>query len=159
MKRFASLECEYTNLLYACPVCNSYKGRDWPSDNPVEDGKGYPDPCEVDYDHHITVLPNCRVQGHTDVGAYLVRRLHLNRRQLVKIRKKREALKKTIENRIRMAEATMLEAERMKERSDLPSDIADYFARIQENAAREKRDAEAEWQAQREPLFEMSDYV
>lgn len=46
--KFALLEHEYSNLVYACPQINRAKKNDWPSDDPSiteKDGKGYIDPC------------------------------------------------------------------------------------------------------------------
>lgn len=156
--RFEHLECEYSNLLYSCPVCNTYKGRDWPSDNPVEDGRGYPDPCMVDYDDHIRLLPNYRVEGLTNVGRYLVRRLRLNRLQLVKVRKGRSDLRASVEARILAARETISETGRMAARSDLPEGMREFLDRLRESTARELADAEAELRRQVEPRFDLDDY-
>lgn len=86
---FAHLETNYGNLLYACPVCNSFKLDDWPSDDPIRDGKGYIDPCEHDYDEHFELNEQDELVGLSGVGRYMIERLHLNRGQLKKLRKKR----------------------------------------------------------------------
>lgn len=87
-KSFAHLINDYQNLLYGCNVCNPFKGHDWPSDHPLQDGVGYIDPCEYDYDDHFC-LHGFQIEGLTPVAKYMVERLHLNRQQLVKIRAKR----------------------------------------------------------------------
>lgn len=155
---FAHLECEYENLLYACPVCNSYKGIDWPSDRPVDEGKGYPDPCQVDYDDHIVLMDDLRVTGRTAVGAYLVRRLRLNRKQVLKIRRKREGLRQSIKRRIEAAEAALTEAEIMAGRDGLPADVTSYFLRVKDAAARDKAEGEDELRMLQEPIYELDDY-
>jgi hypothetical protein len=87
--RFRALTNEYSNLLYACGVCNGYKADDWPSNSPAEDGVGYLDPCEHDFDAHIGPAPVDDVVGLTSVGRYMVARLHLNRPMLRTIRRLR----------------------------------------------------------------------
>jgi 5-methylcytosine-specific restriction endonuclease McrA len=48
--RFKHLEHVFSNLFYACPVCNVFKGDSWPGaprkDHSVE---AYPDPAKCDY--------------------------------------------------------------------------------------------------------------
>ena len=51
--RFPELICEYTNLVYTCPVCNIAKHDDWCTDKactPISNGQGYIDPCCPEYD-------------------------------------------------------------------------------------------------------------
>lgn len=85
---FAHLVNDYQNLLYGCNVCNPFKGNDWPSDNPLLDGVGYLDPCEHDYDDHFR-LHEFEIEGLTRPAMYMIERLHLNRRQLIKLRQRR----------------------------------------------------------------------
>jgi hypothetical protein len=86
---FTELETTYTNLLYGCAICNTYKGNDWPSNDPLADGKGYIDPCDHDYADHIALSPESKFEGQTDVGRYMIKRMHLNRPQLITVRKDR----------------------------------------------------------------------
>lgn len=49
---FKELECDYSNLVYACPSCNLLKKHDWPTNDATisyTSDKGYYDPCVVDY--------------------------------------------------------------------------------------------------------------
>jgi hypothetical protein len=87
--RFPELRTAYHNLLYACGVCNSYKGNDWPSEQPLDDGVGYLDPCEHDYDIHFACADNCTVVGKTPVAHYMIKRMHLNRQMMLTIRRQR----------------------------------------------------------------------
>lgn len=83
--RFPELITQYENLLYACDVCNAFKGYDWPVANP--DGNGYLDPCEYDYDEYFRISPvDWHIEGLTRPASYMVERLHLNRKHLVKLR-------------------------------------------------------------------------
>jgi hypothetical protein len=88
--RFPKLRNSYFNLLYACSVCNRYKADDWPSDNPLADGKGYLDPYEHDYDEHFAVDVSFQMISKTPVGSYMVDRLRLNRTMLMKLRQLRQ---------------------------------------------------------------------
>jgi uncharacterized protein (TIGR02646 family) len=88
---FPQLATKYENLLYACEVCNCYKGNDWPSDAPLTDGVGYLDPCQHDYDGHFDSSSTTGlVQGLTPPARYMIERLHLNRRYLIRLRQKRD---------------------------------------------------------------------
>ena len=88
--RFPQFIVDYENLLYACDVCNCYKGDDWPSDDPLTDGVGYLDPCQHDYGEHFrNEQATGRTNGLTPPARYMVERLHLNRRHLIKMRLKR----------------------------------------------------------------------
>jgi len=62
--KFSHLETNYGNLVYACPYCNGAKSNDWPasSETPsIVDGKGYVDPCDVDFTNHFERFPNGRI--------------------------------------------------------------------------------------------------
>jgi hypothetical protein len=49
---FKHLETEYANLLYSCDHCNILKGDIWVSDDPINDGIGWLDPCEHNLNEH-----------------------------------------------------------------------------------------------------------
>ena len=88
--RFPQFIADYENLLYACDVCNCYKGNDWPSDDPLTDGVGYLDPCRHDYDEHFeSNLTTGYTNGRTPPARYMVERLHFNRQFLIQLRQKR----------------------------------------------------------------------
>lgn len=79
--QFRRLMLYYGNLLYACDVCNTFKGDDWP---------GYLDPCKVDYTLHFQVDPKTwEIMGQSRSAKYMVERLHLNRRHLKQLRQQR----------------------------------------------------------------------
>lgn len=95
--KFPELEMEYTNLLYACWKCNSFKGEDWPSDNPLRSGKGYLDPCVYDYEKCFTLNNDGSIIGEIKVARYMIERMHLNCHFLIEIRNERERISETIE--------------------------------------------------------------
>ncbi len=88
-KSFPWLEAEYTNLLYACDICNCYKGSDWPNDNPTPETRGYLDPCQYNYDQYFAVHDDGTVEGKAEAARYMIEALHLNRRHLQHLRIRR----------------------------------------------------------------------
>jgi hypothetical protein len=87
--RFPYLENDYANLFYACGICNSFKGDDWPNDPVAEDLSviAYPDPSKVDYSSILEVdTSNGFVSSPYRAGLYLVERTYLNRPQMVTLR-------------------------------------------------------------------------
>lgn len=83
--RFKHLEDIFSNLFYACPVCNVFKGDSWPGapkkDHSVE---AYPNPSKCDYsDLFDEVTRTGQIKGKFVASRFLVARLHLNREQLV----------------------------------------------------------------------------
>jgi uncharacterized protein (TIGR02646 family) len=93
-----TLENVYSNLLYACDVCNRLKDNDWHYGDPLVTGRGYLDPCKHDYDLHFKYLDDGNVEGLTSVAHYMIERLHLNRGFVVNLRltriQKRKLLQK-----------------------------------------------------------------
>jgi hypothetical protein len=87
--KFPELETAYTNLFYACPICNIYKGADWPGE-PTEalDEPAYPDPEQRDYGELFLVdLDSLEVDGRYVATRYLAHRICLNRPHLVSLRR------------------------------------------------------------------------
>lgn len=83
-KHFVNLIHELSNLFYACSICNSFKGSDWPRE-PTEDlcEAFYPDPSAVDYSEFLEIQDNYHVTSKVRAGAYLIERIYLNRPQLL----------------------------------------------------------------------------
>ncbi|WP_367211272.1 HNH endonuclease [Sphingobacterium sp. R2] len=94
--RFSHLENDYSNLYYACAICNTFKSDDWPDDPDEMLTKAcYPDPSKVDYAllfgvDGITGLAT----GKNLTGIYLSNKLYLNRAQLIIERRSRIAKKR-----------------------------------------------------------------
>jgi hypothetical protein len=86
---------DWSNLFYSCPICNVFKGNDWPSrESPV----AYADPSLVDYETLFLRRPGGIIEGQTPAAGYMLERLYLNRPQLVLEREEAEL-------RSRLAEA------------------------------------------------------
>jgi len=94
--KFPTLETEYINLLYACWRCNSFKGEDWPSNNPLKSGRGYLNPCKYDYEEYFIIDKDEVITGKVKVVTYMIERLHLNCYFLIEVRKKRREIHESI---------------------------------------------------------------
>lgn len=83
--KFGELENDIMNLFYACAICNTFKGDDWPSE-PLQDfsNPSYPDPSETNYnDLFFSITVKGEIQGRYIASKYLAEKLYLNRPQLI----------------------------------------------------------------------------
>lgn len=81
---FSHLENDICNLFYACPVCNRFKGDDWPGEADNLDNICYPDPSKTDYNTLFQLdKTNFSISSIYKSGSYLIHRLFLNRPQLI----------------------------------------------------------------------------
>ncbi|WP_411897486.1 HNH endonuclease [Elizabethkingia occulta] len=88
-KKFEALTNVYSNLFYACSICNSFKSDDWPNEPNFEYNISfYPDPSIVDYSEIFEIdMVTFYVKGKNVTTEYIVNKLFLNRKQLVIYRK------------------------------------------------------------------------
>lgn len=87
--KFPALKDTYSNLFYACGVCNIFKSNDWPRELATGDFSqaGYPDPSQVDYEQFLKVDKYSGVVASGNItGKYVIERLHLNRPHLIGLR-------------------------------------------------------------------------
>ena len=85
--KFPELENEYSNLFFACSICNCFKSDDWPNDpSPKLDNNSFPDPSKIDYSDFL-FYRLFLVKSKYFTGKYLIQKLFLNRPQLVLERK------------------------------------------------------------------------
>lgn len=89
LPEFRHLENVYSNLFYACAICNSFKSNDWPAEpNANFDNPFYPDPSVVDYGLLFKVdISTGLIDNKNITGSYLINKLYLNRPQLIINRK------------------------------------------------------------------------
>jgi 5-methylcytosine-specific restriction endonuclease McrA len=83
--KFRHLEHDIINLFYACAICNTFKGDDWP-DEPLEDlsNPSYPDPSKTDYNELFNYTKSVgALEGKFVTSKYLIEKLYLNRPQLI----------------------------------------------------------------------------
>jgi uncharacterized protein (TIGR02646 family) len=84
---FPDLKLDYTNLRYACLLCNSHKGENWPTDEDHASGRYYLDPCATDVNLLYRFDSEGQVHGRSHAASYTIEQLNLNRRQLTEKRK------------------------------------------------------------------------
>lgn len=137
--RFARLENDYSNLFYACAICNSFKSDDWPNDPDVNFSvNAYPDPSRVNYADLFAVdRVSGVVNGKNVCGRYIIHKLFLNRPQLIMDRKEQligEKYKKIdtllrgqIDYLFRMAESNVQVIPLLKEAWCLIQEVAGIF--------------------------------
>lgn len=153
---FPELITEYDNLLYACDVCNIYKGNDWPGDN--LHGNCYLNPCEHDYDDHFQVsVITWKIGGLTLPARYMIERLHLNRRHLLMLRQKR-AREEEIHQRIQHICNERLEMiSKSLSNHNLPSDVVEAFEALREQIISRCEERQRWWDERWKPLYEPED--
>lgn len=61
------LECVYSNLVYACNGCNSFKQKD-----------RLIDPCSTAFAQHLGILPNGKIEALSTEGNRLIKKLKLD---------------------------------------------------------------------------------
>jgi hypothetical protein len=85
--RYPDLQKAWTNLYYACGICNSHYKKDYPRPDEEISGKRFVDPCAEDPDDHFRLARDpecrdyCRVRPLSESAQYTVFRLQLNRRK------------------------------------------------------------------------------
>lgn len=93
---FEHLKKEWTNLYYACRLCNGNGGKSnhWPTTEQNALGFRFIDPCEEDPDDHIRLTRHPKtdelswLRPLTPAGQYTIDKIRLNRKQLVDMRRK-----------------------------------------------------------------------
>lgn len=85
---FPGKENDFLNLFYACPICNTFKGADWPTDPDNHDVVCYVDPSKYDLSELFEVNNvNGVINGKVVASRYMVEKLYLNRPQLTLARR------------------------------------------------------------------------
>ena len=92
-EEFKHLENDVKNLFYACPICNTFKGDDWPCEPPDDLGvECYASPSVYDYTHLFLDATAAEVVGKNITARYMISQLYLNRPQLVMERRHKQVL-------------------------------------------------------------------
>lgn len=84
--RFPHLINDFYNIYYACHPCNHAKLAAWPSEELEARGISFVDLCKDEFATHFGVEANGEWTGLTNLGAYTIDVLRLNRKHLVTIR-------------------------------------------------------------------------
>lgn len=98
IEKFKELINDITNLYYGCPICNRFKGNDWPNEPDDLEVACYPDPSVFDYSELFeTDMHNYKIIGKHASTKYMTERLYLNRPQLIYERREQLLKQKEIE--------------------------------------------------------------
>lgn len=82
--KFPDLEDIYTNLFFACSICNCFKSDDWPNEPSAKlDNHSFPDPSLVDYSNFLFSNDEFVIESKHVSGNYIINKLFLNRPQLI----------------------------------------------------------------------------
>lgn len=115
---FPALENEYSNLFYACGICNVFKSDDWPADlrDDEFDKNGYPNPSTVNYADFLNTDPETgKVISDYQVGRYVIERLHLNRPQMIGLR--------SLSSVMERLKTSMVKIRSLHESGEIPADM------------------------------------
>jgi hypothetical protein len=144
--RYPELRLSWSNLYYACAVCNGHYKKDHPTAAEEAEGKRFVDPCAEDPDDHFRLVyaPDARdlyrVRALSPAAEYVVFRLKLNQRKSLRdfwrLLGHEESCLLRREKEIRQ----MLELLEAKGQSDELQRIRDDF-RVQLNEALAKLDS------------------
>lgn len=137
-KKFPALINEFSNLFFACAICNTFKGDDWPRDPESNHGvPSYPNPAEIHYSELFQIDRRFgRVTGQFVAAVYIEERLYLNRPQLIAERRTEFLYQKIqeLENRIeRLAGEPGVSADFLRELLGIRRDISAVY-KSQKNA-------------------------
>ena len=80
----------YANLLWACAACNRAKGDAWPSQEELQRGMRFIEPCSEPMGAHLEIAGDrVTVVAESTAGDYTITEINLNSRQHVMRRQKR----------------------------------------------------------------------
>lgn len=82
---FAHLENTYSNLFFACSICNCFKSNDWPGEpNSELNNISYPNPSVINYADIFDIdYATGLIKGRNVAAKYVSNKLYLNRPQLI----------------------------------------------------------------------------
>lgn len=117
--KFPELEHEYTNLFFACSICNGFKSDDWKNEpSPELDNESYPDPSKVDYSEFLFMDAMQLVDSKHITGKYIIQRLFLNRPQLI-LERKSFVLHEILKQESEKLKAIAVEIKKLEENNPL----------------------------------------
>ena len=121
---FPELRTEYSNLYYACSICNTYKSDTWPTEEQIARGRRFLDPCADDYAAHFEPQPDGMLRELTEPAKYTSTHLRLNRQQLVKLRQRRKEQEQVFLKRVSSIQENLQKIDRLLLVSSLPNAVS-----------------------------------
>ncbi len=123
----------------------------------MADGRGYIDPCELDYDDHFQISTDFRLEGRSQPAIYMIERLHLNRTQLQKLRRQRNEAQENFSLGLSLFEFKMKALEEQVEKM-LQSEARIILAEALATLRSQYETYKARWEKRFEPLINSEDY-
>ncbi|MCA7941560.1 HNH endonuclease [Burkholderia cepacia] len=105
-KQFPLFACDYKNLYYACPACNTHKGPFWPSRSQRLNGEFIPNPCDHVMFSHLRYSAG-QVYAQSPTGIFASQVLDLNSPGAVAHRQAIEAAINGLESQLSDAKKLM----------------------------------------------------
>jgi uncharacterized protein (TIGR02646 family) len=84
--RFSEQTNDFYNLYYSCHPCNHIKSAKWPPSPLIQQGIGFVDLCNDDFETHFIEQADGRWEGITPSAKYTIDALYLNRAHLIELR-------------------------------------------------------------------------
>jgi len=75
---------DYSNFVWSCPKCNLIKSDQWPTGDKgvsYQGDIGFVDPASEDFDIHLFRTEDGRIEGRTELGKQMCRRLNFHLRK------------------------------------------------------------------------------
>jgi len=129
---FPNLRTEYSNLYYACSICNSYKSDTWPIEEQIARGRRFLDPCADDYAAHFEQQPDGTLRELTEPAKYTSAHLRLNRKQLVKLRHERKEQEQAFTHRVGLIQENLQKIDRLLLVASLPDTVFNTLSQMRE---------------------------
>lgn len=106
LAQFSGLACDYDNLFYACPSCNTRKSIYWPADEAVD--PFVVNPCDHEMARHLRFdSVTGKVEARSEFGRHTEMLLQLNDPEFVSYRRQTLLAIQSAENQFRALDAEL----------------------------------------------------
>ena len=150
------LKAVYTNLLYACRVCNNYKRKGALRSEEWARGLRYVNPCEGDlHSRHIVQQADGGFKGLTPEGEFMVKRLRLGgkdiRKDWQRCRLARREQEELFQRRQRQLQENIANIEQLLKNLNLDSSLKNILVQFKTEFERMLADMPMQWRDTLQP--------
>jgi hypothetical protein len=156
---FLELINDYSNLYYACSICNTYKSDTWPTEEQIARGRRFLDPCADDYTAHFEQQPDGTLRELTEPAKYTSAHLRLNRQQLVQLRQKRKEQEQIFLKRFSLIQENLQRIDRLLSVASLPDTIFNTLAQMRKQLQQQLLYEHNAWANRFAPPYEMDEML
>jgi len=150
---FPELLSEYSNLYYACSICNNYKSDTWPTEEQMKQGRRFLDLCADDYDAHFEQLSDFTLRCKSEPARYTLAQLRLNRPQLVQLRQMRKQQEQTHIQRIGLYLSHLNKIDRLLQMASLPEAVFNMLTQMRFSLKQQLLDEQNRWENRLNPPY------